>query len=1377
MAMFGRIPMFGADAGPRYTGPFNAGGKYGPMLDMIMPQLLQMLMGSEHMPAQFWPEQDIYTQMEANKYMEASQQAMALASRRDRAAMERMMGGVIQTMTGKPLSEMQQAQTHRIAGGISQFMPILSQVLGPDLIDQLHGSRGSATIFAQQFHQAMRTGIDPITHKVGYSGESVGAITQDVFEQVFGQNADIGLMKGLSAGQAGTLMNELQARGMLGEPLGLKSVKDQRAMLPRELREDIVHRLAERLPEVQQVLAAGGTPNEDLLNVSRQKIRDSFNKLTDKKVDMSRDDLAQLPGGEDIIRVGEADRITGRLKNLSGAVKAMRDIFGDMGRPNAPMREIINGLEALTQGGLSTMAPGDLEMMVRKTQAIAKQTGVGVEGIMALSTQNAALADKLGLDRSFAVQSAQQSALFGAAAGDRLRLDIPVWGALNKEQIMLGDDQLRMHAAASPLANQLNAVLRMADTGMARPREGTELAAFLEAARRRQTEYTFDGRQRSMVMPHTAMLRMLERDAGVKETEAFTMLNDISGNQEFGLKYNTADTVRRLQNTDTVRRMLMPVLGNRIRGMMTDQGLNEISQAQGITGNEAEFREMMNQIGAGVGQDFIDLDPEVVRSESRQRQAMGQAFRRRLRDAVKQRMPKATDQEIDTIVGGMVDQMGGEAGLEKMGTAIGASINQTARAHPNFKSAIGMHDILSKEVMQQTQTRDRQAEIARINQSALSGLGTADPIRRLADVFQQAGPDSKLSDLLSTALGGIKVDAIKAADPEGGLAKVFDLMKENNQLDPNDPAQLEQVRRNAAMIKGLVEGGDVAAAQLKLMDESRKRLDDPAKATAEQRARAIEELTIADNRETRLQQARLTNEQKSLDAVSERLREAGDVALDPAKRSAAQQMASRTTRSLVQSLGKQEIDLGGRRFLTSQGIIRRDAEGEIVDRQGFDNPDVVKEAAAVMQKRHDDAAAKLRQRDGFRETETQADKLDRAAASGLLRGELTTGNERLYKNLQDAAKRDSNTSLMGDYGYQLGARVSIDQVEAVRDGGALAAKLLLDKSADKAERASAVSTFVLGSRERARQLLEDERSMKIIGSGGLELLNSIMGGSGQLQQMADAQSKKLKKTITVSDILMGEKGVSAETTAEAKKLFDSMQAQWSTVAERRGFGMLPGKGDDPRNKARAAMTEQEEKDLQHQQEFIKQHATAEERAASVFDRMAALATPAQKARMSVDINREKIIKAIAEGDRGVSLDRALQGREGLLQMGLRKGIFGKKTRVSDLSEAEILGAADKLDALGLDDRERADLKRLRRDSSILMDFGMPGLTPKDVTQDILHRVKQATPTQLPPPPDAKDKELKVTVTGNVTQRTDGTVDLSLEGRGLLDQVMNATGLV
>jgi len=1370
-----RTPMFAAPP-PQYTGPFNMGGNMGLMMQLASPMLLANMSGGAQgtgnfsnsgggmFPAQFFPQSNIFSQLEAQRDFMARQSAMNIAAQQDTGAMHQTLGGLQQLITGKPLTDHQQARNFRLAQGISGAMPLLTQILGPDMIDRLHGSRGSATVFAQQFHQAMRTGIDPITGQVGMSGESTGMMTQDVFEQLFGENANFAAMRGMSAGQAGIAVNELQVRGMMGRPIGTLPLQSQRSLLSRALPPDVLNRLATQLPEIQDTISAGGTPTEKMLANARQQVKESHRVLTDPQTELTSQDIENMPGADGIIRAADADRISGRLKNMAGAIKAMRDIFGDMGNPNAPMRQIINGLDMMTQGGLATMPMAQVEQMVRRTQVLAKQTGVGVEGIMALSSQNAPLADQLGLDRSFAVRAAHESVAFGAAAGNVLALGTPAWGAQTKEQLTLNDTQLRMHAAASPLANQFAAITRMADTGMVAPEDGTELAQVIKAARAGDLEYEFGGKKRSMVIHRTQLNRILLRDGGLTSGESNATISDVFGNQEYVQRYNHDNTARRQQAADTRVQMLDPLLGSRFSSILGEEEVDALMQAQGIVTDTPDFNRAMDQVGRGISKAYMGMDAETVRDAAKRREVMGAAFKDQLRLITKQRKPNATPAEIDKMVDAQVNQMGGPSALPSMGETIHATINRAAREHPNMGSAVGMHGLMSEEAMDEARKQMRQADATGLIQSALAGIGTAGPLRRVADLLQGADSTTSPEDILKKVMGVVNLEELESRDPTGKVAEMLGLVREARSLDPNKPEDFKKIQENAGLIKGLNDGGAAAEEQLKLIDASRKKIT-AAEATEEQRTDALNRLEEKETKARNMRDARHTNNSQLLKSISEKLGISADETIDATVRDAAKTQAINLTKTMLPRDG---VDLRDGRWLTKQGIETRDGAGQVIDTQTFSKDEdgtVMQTAQEEIRKRHAETArknAEIAAKLAFRSV------AERENAATFL-GAPTRGNTALRKAME-AAVDGGITKDMTDVGFMLKASINPEQIAATSNKGAVAQKYL-DDGIDNEASGKAIRTFVLGSRERARQLMRDSHNMEQLGRGSVNLVQGAMDASGELQAMAEEHN------VSVEDLLQ-EKGVPTAAAAKAKKIMSGMQDSWTEIRKRSKSHMLPGTGDGE-NALRLPMTDREKQLLGRHQNFINTSTTEEEQANITADRLAQLGTVAQRSRLGTDTGQQELSDALKDGNRSRRVSRALDNRDALLEMGIEKGLFkdkdgNEKKNKSDLTVEETSSVIKRLRALSnLTPKEKADIDSMTEAAGPFMGVGTNGKGADGVTQDLLKRIDTYNKITPAAATDKKDKDLNVKITGTVTPRLDGLWDVEMSGNPL-DDVANYT---
>jgi hypothetical protein len=112
------------------------------------------------------------------------------------------------------------------------------------------------------------------------------------------------------------------------------------------------------------------------------------------------------PGVANALNI-DARKITDSLRKYQSVINAMREIFGDAGHPNAPVPELLNALNSWSGGALSQLQPGQVEMMVRTSYNMAKQTGLGPAGLMMIGGYAQQQAAAAGINPVFGALAAQ----------------------------------------------------------------------------------------------------------------------------------------------------------------------------------------------------------------------------------------------------------------------------------------------------------------------------------------------------------------------------------------------------------------------------------------------------------------------------------------------------------------------------------------------------------------------------------------------------------------------------------------------------------------------------------------------------------------------------------------------------------------------------------------------------------------------------------------------------------------------------------------------------------------------------------------------------------------------------------------------------------
>lgn len=680
--------MYGAPP-PNYS-PFGGqmdGGSA--MLASILLPMLQTQMSKHGMvPAQFLPQQNMYDQLLARQFYNGQQLAMQIGAQRDARTYQEFFRGSYTALGMDPNTDRAKQQVERMSGDLAGIAPFLAAFM-PEQFDAMHGRRGSALVMAQAMHRGGQTVIDPTTGRMRMRGDTAGQMTAKIFDSLYGPGATLEAMKGVSAGSAGMLYEELVHRGITDRSIGTMTGAQQTRAL--------------------------------------------------RKAGLSTDSAVR----EDMLVAYDASKATSRLKNMAGAVSAMRDIFGDSGNANAPMAQLIQALDQLTQGGLATMSPGKIEQMVRRTNYLAKTAGVSMEAVAGLTAGGAATADRLGVDRSFVPQMLQQTLAFGAGLNATGILSTPAWGASSKDKLTLMHQQLGLSAAASPNANRINALLRMSDQGLidTSTPQGKRLAALAAAARRGDASALAG----SEVTDDVAF-RKLAEGAGMNGYVFQSILGARDANQEFGFKHNTGKLGLNMQYATDVTPAVRASFGNQVLGILNQHGV-------------ADAQKVSDRVG--------DRVAKALQNDRTIRQMADPKSRAKELGRI---MKEATKAEL--MAGGMdeasADKIASEQAMRSAGEAGWGSFDSYQRRFG--RSGIDTLRIYHPATMAAADRAEQDAMSDANMASALAGMGSGGPLRNFVDAVRESTSDTGPEELLLKVFGGTKM---KFAGAPTSIAQAF----------------------------------------------------------------------------------------------------------------------------------------------------------------------------------------------------------------------------------------------------------------------------------------------------------------------------------------------------------------------------------------------------------------------------------------------------------------------------------------------------------------------------------------------------------------------------------------------------------------------------
>lgn len=740
----------GSNAGPAPT--FNVAeamgvqGGMAPLLNFAVQGLIPSMFGAKgHQFAQFMPQMNLYEQMRRRSAFEMQQEVVRGASALDRGTYEQMLKG-FSNITGTAFGVREQEAAQTMAKDLSSIMPMLAQV-APDMVDRLHGSRGSAVVMAQRMTRGAQMMMDPSTGQMGLSKESMKSLTENIFENMFGKNADISQMRGITAGQAGGMFDEMTRRGLVGTG-------------PRTLSE-----------------------------IAKEQLGGQMGPQTPDALQKTMDDLLKLPDFDQKMQQFESNRVVDKLKAMSGAVAAMKDVFGENGRPDAPMNEIFNALQQVTQNRMNSMNPEEIEKLVRNVSVTGRMSGMGLQGMMTNIAAAGQVTDRMGLDRAFAPKVATNAAMFSSAFASTFG-NVRGFNFINKEEANMLDMQLSASALSSAEANNQAALLRMADAGVIpNNAQSKPLMDYIEKVRKGE---------RVDMMTGPEIQKSLQ-EAGVDSGNFFAMQRQSNANQAYIDRYKNIGEMARGQGQQRqASRTIQSVFGNELVASIAKSTGGKVENEAAIT--------------SALATGLLNMTPDELNKYAKNDANSMDFLIPKIREAYEKSNPgkSISNEQI------------------KLGLSVGRG--SFAEVVKNiYGGKVSDSSLLATQnttVLQRREELQKVSEAEASVQSAMAKLGRASPMQRAADALINTRSDTDFGTFMRELFGGISDEKIALAQQEG-LGASFEEMRKLNKRDiRKDSAILTKFSRGDALtIDEQDQIGDIQQAYGMSSDELKEAVE------------------------------------------------------------------------------------------------------------------------------------------------------------------------------------------------------------------------------------------------------------------------------------------------------------------------------------------------------------------------------------------------------------------------------------------------------------------------------------------------------------------------------------------------------------------------
>lgn len=694
--------------------PFlNSGSMQGKLLSAFVAPYFQGMLSKAGMTGMgIGHDQNLYDRLVAsNANAEIASQVRA-ASELDRSNYMRTMQGFA-SLAGVPFGGQQRLAANRLADLAVTYAPTLINS-DPDLLDKLSGSRGSAAVLAQRLANSGRYRLDPVTGRMGADPAATQNLTQGIMRDFYSQD-NIASMKGVTAGQLGGLYEQLSLRGMVaGAEFGRTGMlRNLESAVPQQ----------ELIQRAQQLGVKGIRQTNGKLDLS----------------DLSANDLESLTKDDAVaakLRNFDSNRVKASLKAYVNAISAMRDIFGDAGKPNAPVQELMQALEGMSTGAMGQVDPQRLGQMVRQTYYLAKTAGISADAAGLMQRDAAVRGQQLGIEAPFAMVATQNSLAYNAALRSRGVLATPVFGGMSESQLTQMNTSLVQQGVASSLGTRLGTLYRLQDLAGTEKTKDTDLSRVLEAVKTNQKTATLaSGRTISIANMTNEDVEQLGASAGFDRGNVQNMLRQThSSRQALFENPNAVNYIREVAQPQDVSQRL---------GLGTNVILRSFAMRRGIK-NDAELGEL-NNVSTKIIESLMS-SPDFVTASPKERT-------KAIASVLKEQLPQAAREKIFS---GMNAQQQ-ETAITGLAADISGNLDVVAKEQMNAGNAANLFRAMNPSLLAEGSSRQLNESLRNQAREALSGISSGSALRNAVDALRDVdiNDSNAFKKVIGRTFGGV----------------------------------------------------------------------------------------------------------------------------------------------------------------------------------------------------------------------------------------------------------------------------------------------------------------------------------------------------------------------------------------------------------------------------------------------------------------------------------------------------------------------------------------------------------------------------------------------------------------------------------------------